>query len=338
MQLFSHSLLCRRECAIIDKFTPKGDSMSRNVILNIIVALVLLGVGAAGGALIFSQVIGGSGEPSQPISAPTLSLDTTAEPQATSISDLAGASAALDQIATGVADPSAGEDAAYPTIQAQIAGLNAAVNANAAPAENTSTDATQEPASDAIADAAAGTRSLFRIVPEESEVRFILSEMLRGVPTTVVGQTDQVAGDIIVDFAQPSNSQVGTIRINARTLLTDNEFRNRAIRGEILESARDEYEFAEFNPTVLEGLPESVTVGEEFSFNITGDLTVRNITQSVTFLATITPVSETRIEGTARTTVQRSQYNLTIPSAPGVADVSEEVALEIDLVATLVES
>lgn len=310
--------------------------MSRNVIVNIIVVLVLLGVGAAGGALVFSQVIGGSGEPSQPISAPTLSLDTTAEPvPASAISGLADARTALDQIAAVVADPAAVEAASaddIASIQARLAEIAVALGSPAG-----TEAATVEPVAEATQEVAAN-RTLFRIVPEESQVRFILSEMLRGVPTTVTAMTDQIAGDIIVDFAQPSNSQVGMVRINARTLLTDNEFRNRAIRGEILESARDEYEFAEFNPTSVEGLPAIVTIGEPFTFTITGDLKVRDIVQPVTFEATVTPVSETRLEGSARATVTRTQYNLVIPNVPGVADVSDEVALEIDLVATAVES
>jgi polyisoprenoid-binding protein YceI len=324
--------------------------MSRNVAINIIVALILLGVGAAGGVLGYIALVGGSGEASQPISAPTLSLDATTEPEPQAISGLSGITTALDQVGTQIADPALAEEAGYAeavsTIQAQIANLSAVVGiveeATVEPvAEATeSAAATQEATEDATEQAAAptGERVLFRIVPEESEVRFTLDELLRGVPTTVIGRTDQVAGDIIVDFAQPTNSQIGVIRINVRTLLTDNEFRNRAIRSEILESANDAYEFAEFNPTSLENLPESVTVGEAFAFSIVGDLTLRDITQPVTFQATVTPVSETRLEGSASTTVTRTQYNLTIPSVPGVADVSEEVALEIDFVATQVES
>lgn len=321
--------------------------MSRNVIVNVIVALVLLGVGAAGGALIFSQVVGGSGEPSQPVSAPTLSLnDPTPTPEtapADTISSLPGISAALDQIATQIADPALAEQEGYAeaisTIQAQASGLNAVLNPSDPAAEATE-EATPEAAeaTEAVAASATTGRSLFRIQQDESEVRFILTEMLRGVPTTVIGRTNQIAGDIIVDFTQPSNSQIGTIRVNARTLLTDNEFRNRAIRGEILESARDEYEFSEFEPTSLEGLPESVTIGEPFTFQIVGELTVRDITQPVTFEATVTPISESRIEGIARTTVTRAAYNLNIPNVPGVADVSDEVALEIDFVAVAVAS
>ncbi len=181
--------------------------------------------------------------------------------------------------------------------------------------------------------------TVFQIVPEESEVRFILTEDLFGQPTTVIGSTNQVTGEIAVDTVNPSNSQVGTIIVNARTLTTDNEFRNRAIRTYILESARDEFEFSQFTPTAIQGLPESVTnlaLGQAVTFQITGDLTVRNITSSVTFDVTVTPVSETRLEGSAAATVQRSSFELTIPNVPNVANVSEEVRLEIDFVAVAV--
>lgn len=175
--------------------------------------------------------------------------------------------------------------------------------------------------------------TIFNIVPEESEVRFILSEVLSGQPTIVTGVTNQVAGQLLVDFANPASTQVGTIRINVRTMETDNDLRNRAIRSQILMSARPEFEFAEFTPTALSGLPEQVTMGEPVSFQITGDLTVRGITNSVTFDATVTPVSETRLEGSASTVVQRAMYEMQIPRVPNVADVSEDVTLELDFVA-----
>ncbi len=178
---------------------------------------------------------------------------------------------------------------------------------------------------------------LFRIVSEDSEVRFLIDEVLRGDPITVVGSTDQVAGDVLVNFSNPEASQVGTIRINMRTLQTDNEFRNRAIRSQILNSNQDEFEFSEFVPTSLAGMPEIVTVGQPFDFQIVGDLTVRDITNEVSFAVTATLVSETRLEGTASATVTRESYNLLIPSVPGVADVSDEVILELDFVAVAVE-
>jgi polyisoprenoid-binding protein YceI len=181
------------------------------------------------------------------------------------------------------------------------------------------------------------TRALFQIRADESEARFIIDETLLGNPKTVVGSTNEVAGDLLVDFANPTNSRLGMIRINVRTLETDNEFRTRALRGQILQADRAEFEFAEFAPTALVGLPDNVTVGEPFDFQIKGNLTVHGVTREITFNATLIPVSEARLEGNAWTTVMYQDFGMTIPEASGVANVADEVRLEIDFVATTAE-
>jgi polyisoprenoid-binding protein YceI len=179
-----------------------------------------------------------------------------------------------------------------------------------------------------------GELVVFSIVPEESEVRFSLDEELAGQPVRVVGVTNQVAGQIAINFADPELSQVGVIRINVRTLATDSELRNRAIRGQILQSAQDEFEFATFEPIRVQNFdPADVVIGEPINFEIVGNLTVRNITREVTFVALVTAVDQTRIEGTAATSVNRGDFELTIPAVPNVANVSENVLLEIDIVA-----
>ncbi len=187
------------------------------------------------------------------------------------------------------------------------------------------------------ADAAAADHSapeglvLFEIVPAESEARFTMDELLRGAPTTVIGATDQVAGEIAIDVAAPANSRVGTILVNARTLVTDNDFRNRAINNEILQTGQ--YEFITFEPTALVGFPENPQIGEALSFQIVGNLTIRDITHEFTFDAIVTVVSEDRLEGYASTMVPRADYDLKIPSVPSVAEVDEEVLVEIEFVA-----
>jgi polyisoprenoid-binding protein YceI len=177
------------------------------------------------------------------------------------------------------------------------------------------------------------TRTMLHIVPAESEVRFSIDEVLLENPKTVVGKTREVAGDVLVDFETPKNSQMGTIRINVRTLETDNEFRNRALRGQILQAEQAEFEFAEFAPTQLIGLPDIVVIGEPFTFQIQGRLTVHGVTREVTFDASITPVNESEITGTAQTMVLYRDFGMTIPEAPGVANVSDDVKLEIDFTA-----
>ena len=192
---------------------------------------------------------------------------------------------------------------------------------------------TEEPTEEPMEEAAAASDGviIFSIVQAELEVRFTLDELLSGIPTTVVGATDQVAGEIAIDPAAPANSQVGVILINARTFVTDNNFRNRAINNEILET--DEFEFVNFTPTSVIGFPKNPVVGEPLEFQISGDLTIRDITHEVTFDVNVTAVSETRLEGSASAMIAREDYDLQIPNVPRVADVDEEVLIEIDFVA-----
>lgn len=185
----------------------------------------------------------------------------------------------------------------------------------------------------ALALAPDDTRTRFQILSQESEARFSIDEELIGQPTTVVGTTDQVAGELLVDLASPENTQVGTIRVNVRTLETDNEIRNRALRGQILQADDDANEFAEFVPTTLIGLPEQITWGRPFEFQIMGTLTLHGVTRETTFTASVTPLSETRLEGVAQTTVIYRDFNISIPQAPGVANVSNDVSLAIEFVA-----
>lgn len=176
---------------------------------------------------------------------------------------------------------------------------------------------------------------LFEIVPAESVVRFTLGEVLRGQANTVVGSTDQVAGEISIDLGNPAASQVGTILVNARTFTTDSVNRDRAIKNQILDT--NDYEFLTFVPTSVSGWPQEAVVGYTFELEIVGDLTIKDVTLEVTFLMTLVAVSETRLEGVGFTTIKRGDYNLTIPDVPAVASVDEEVLLEIEFVAVAVD-
>ncbi|MCA9960274.1 MAG: YceI family protein [Anaerolineales bacterium] len=161
-----------------------------------------------------------------------------------------------------------------------------------------------------------------------SEARFTLNEELRNVPTTVVGFTRQVAGQIAINAEDLSTAVLGEILVNARTLQTDNDFRNTAIGSRILFT--DQYEFIRFVPTRIEGLPAKAAIGEEIAFTVTGDLTVKEITKEVTFAVTAVLVSPTQLQGTASATINRADFALTIPEVPGVANVDEAILLEID--------
>ena len=311
--------------------------MSRRT-LNIIGILILMGITAVVSIFAYIYFVGGSGDVTAQLTAPTLDLSTvTPNHLETQVAELQATNAALSTAVAG---------AAKPTIEATIAPTSESTSEVTAEATSTSmAEATSEATAEvtvgaeaaaavqaAAAAQAAAAGTLYRIDTAGSQVSFTLTEDLRGVPNTVVGTTDQVAGDILVDFATPSNSKIGVIRINARTLVTDQEFRNRAIRSQVLESANDKYQFIEFTPTAITDMPDKVEMGSTIKFKVTGDLKIREIVQSVTFDVSVTPTADT-LTGSATTQVTRDQFNLQIPNAPGVANVSNDVTLDIKFTA-----
>jgi polyisoprenoid-binding protein YceI len=102
----------------------------------------------------------------------------------------------------------------------------------------------------------------------------------------------------------------------------------------ILNSASDEFELITFDVTSVDGLSGTLTVGEEVTFTITGDLQIRGTTEPVAFDVTATMADDSTIQGEAVATVLRSDFGIGIPSVPFVADVGDEVVIRLEFVAT----
>jgi polyisoprenoid-binding protein YceI len=174
----------------------------------------------------------------------------------------------------------------------------------------------------------------FVIVPEESLASFQLGEVLFGESKTVVGTTSEVAGQVLFDPVDPASAEFSEILINARTLETDRANRDRAMRSAVvLDSGSDEHEFISFMPTAIEGLDGPIAVGDEITFDIAGDLTIKGTTQPVTFSVTVVLEAADRLSGRAEAEVLRTDFGIDIPRAPGVADVTEEVTITLEFVA-----
>ena len=287
---------------------PNHGNRNRN--RNLLYSITLLVIGAIIGSVVtlylFITITGGTATPSEPISAPTLSLENSGVPTLQATPEPVATEVAIEPEAPTL-EPTAIEPTAIePTV------------------ETVPPSPTPQPP------------QLFRIVSAESEARFSVYETFP--EGTAVGRTNQVAGDLIVDFVTPANSQVGTIRINLRTLQTDDPDRDKSIRCCVLLTAQDQYEFAEFVPTNLLGLPEQVQLGQPIAFSVTGDLTVRGTTQSVTFDVALNPVSENELQGFAKTVVNRSAFGILNNDENGFDyhGVVEEVTLEFDFVARAV--
>ena len=177
--------------------------------------------------------------------------------------------------------------------------------------------------------------TLLTIDATQATASFVIDEILRGDDFTVVGTTDQVGGQVSFDPNNPATAQIGEIIINARTFTTDNELRNRAIQNRILFT--DEYEFIQFQPTTIIGLPESITVGDSVDVEIVGELTILEVTQSETFVATLSYVNSDEISGSALTTIIYGDYGVVVPLTPSVSFVADELTLTLEFVAIVSE-
>ncbi|MEM8859371.1 MAG: YceI family protein, partial [Chloroflexota bacterium] len=181
--------------------------------------------------------------------------------------------------------------------------------------------------------------AVYSIIPGESVARFELDEDLRSADTgwgawtrvTVLGDTDQVFGDIAVNADDLASTQLVDIKIDANTFYTNEPVRRRKIQTQILET--EIYPFITFQPTGIREMPETVQLGEEIAFMIDGDLTIRTVSLPQTFEVTAVLASPDEIVGTAAAVVTRQSYGIEIPGVPNIADVEDEVELYIDFVA-----
>jgi len=197
-------------------------------------------------------------------------------------------------------------------------------------AEATQDAAANEPASEGEAPVA-GDKAIFVLDPGRSEARFIIGEILANAPNTVIGVNTQVQGGGVLNYIDPELSTLDEFLIDSSGFETDSSLRNRAIRNFILQS--DQFPIISFQPIDIMGIPSEIIVGETVPFEIVGQLTIREVTQEVTFGGEATMIADDRVEGLASTTILRSDFGLSIPSVPRVAGVDEEFILEIEFVA-----
>ena len=186
---------------------------------------------------------------------------------------------------------------------------------------------------------ASANQVVYRISQADSKVEYNIAEVLNGADKTVVGTTTQVAGDILLDLSDPSQSQIGDISIDASTFATDDTRRDNSVARFILQSETAANEFITFKTTSITGLPtSSIAVGDTITFQVTGDLTISGTTKQATFDVTATLNSDDKLVGSAQTTVNRSDYSLTIPNVPFVANVGDVATLKISFVAAKVDA
>lgn len=197
-----------------------------------------------------------------------------------------------------------------------------------------------EPAEESVNEVApAGVRT-FVVVPEESQASYIvdeefLSEALSklGIEAgkkVVVGTTPGVSGEIQLnlDGAEPVES--AQFSVNMTGLKTDQDRRDNWLEDNAIETSK--FPEATFTATSVTGLPESINEGEEISFQLVGDLTVRDVTNTVTFEVTAVLQGDT-LTGTAVLPLKISDFGIAPPDFANTLKVADDFRIEVVLTA-----
>jgi polyisoprenoid-binding protein YceI len=180
----------------------------------------------------------------------------------------------------------------------------------------------------------AGGAQVYTIDPAQSVALYKVGEIFINRNNTfnlAIGATNAAQGQITLNAADPAQTHVGTITIDISTLASDSSRRDNMIRQNWLESSK--FPIVTFTPTELRGLPNAYTPGTELTFEIVGDMLVRDTTRPVTFAVTATLSADNVLTGLATTTIKMSDFNFSAPDIAGILKADDEAALEFRFVA-----
>lgn len=200
--------------------------------------------------------------------------------------------------------------------------------------------ATPEPVAASPGVAVAGQRT-FVIVPEESRASYLVDEEFLagaleklGIPAgaqDIVGSTQAIEGQLQLNLDDLS-AALGdnSFQVSMNTLTTDQAGRDKWIREN--GPRFNDFPLATFKATSIEGAPAAYNEGDEVNFKLAGDLTIRSVTQPVTFDVTASLTGDT-LTGLAATRLRMSEFGIEPPNFANTLTVADEFGIEVQFVA-----
>jgi polyisoprenoid-binding protein YceI len=202
--------------------------------------------------------------------------------------------------------------------------------------------ATSQPAQEAPTGSGApltGTHT-FTVVPEGSQASFIASEEffadalakygIDAGENVVVGTTPGVTGEIQLDFDSAEPLQSAQFTVDMTGLQTDQNQRDDWLEDNAIQT--NAFPESTFTATSATGLPETIQDGQEVSFQLNGDLTVRDVTKNVTFDVTAV-ISGNTLQGTAKLDLNMTDFGITPPDFVNTLTVNDPFTIEVEITA-----
>lgn len=144
--------------------------------------------------------------------------------------------------------------------------------------------------------------------------------------TFVLGRFETIEGEIMLDQANPERSSVNAT-IQTGSISSGNATRNEHLQGEIWLNA------AQFPTMTFRST--SVRRTGETTAEVTGDLTIRGITQPVTLAVTLNQIGRNPANGgqaagfSATTTISRTAFGVGVPRPPTTL-IGDEIRITIE--------
>lgn len=176
------------------------------------------------------------------------------------------------------------------------------------------------------------SQTLYHIDNTQSLARYSVQELYVGniEGKRVVGETNVIAGDILIDWGTPTQSQLGMVTVNVEQLTSDSRQRDRQIRNGYLESSL--YPEATYIPEEAQTFPDTIALGETVSFTLHGFLTVREVTVLSDWQVDLTLEAE-RLIGRATTDILMSDFGVGPINIVGLLSTEDAMQLTLDFVA-----
>lgn len=191
-----------------------------------------------------------------------------------------------------------------------------------------------EPTSEAPEPEAAGSSDgalRFEIIPGESTARYRVREQLANLPlpNDAIGETGQVSGVVALQPDGTLDAAASKFEVDVSSLTSDRSNRDNYVRRNVLQT--DQYPLVVFVPRLVSGLPFPLPEAGSLSFQLSGDLTIRDVTREVTWEVS-GELEGGRAVGQAQTSFTFADFDLTQPRVPVVLSIEDQIILEIDIV------
>jgi polyisoprenoid-binding protein YceI len=155
-----------------------------------------------------------------------------------------------------------------------------------------------------------------------------VTEQFAGInfPSDAVGTSQVVTGTFTLT-ADGSIAPGSKLTIDLKALKSDQDMRDNFVRTRTLQT--DQYQFAEFVPTKITGVPTMIPFQGQTGFELTGNMTIHGVTKEVKFQGIATFNRDGTIAGRAKTSFNFGTFGLTKPTLARLMSVDDKIDLEI---------